>query len=93
MSGRVLIYSIHRMEHWWRCIGDQMGFDQAVVLTDRRGAGDRWVTDDFYAAYDALRSGQDTSEALLTPAQVSEFQKNEVDKWAQVIKAAGITMD
>ncbi len=31
--------------------------------------------------------------SAMTPAQVSEFQKNEVDKWAQVIKAAGIKLD
>lgn len=91
MSGRVLIYSIHRMEHWWRCIGDQMGFDQAVVLTDRRGAGDRWVTDDFYAAYDALRSGQDTSEALLTPAQVSDvIARCRVLRWLPAAKAVAM---
>jgi tripartite-type tricarboxylate transporter receptor subunit TctC len=31
--------------------------------------------------------------STMTPAQVTEFQKNEVDKWAQVIKAAGIKLE
>ncbi|MDP3171736.1 MAG: tripartite tricarboxylate transporter substrate binding protein [Polaromonas sp.] len=31
--------------------------------------------------------------SAMTPAQVTEFQKNEVEKWAQVIKAAGIKLD
>ncbi len=31
--------------------------------------------------------------STMTPAQVTEFQKNEVEKWAQVIKAAGIKLD
>lgn len=71
MTGTVLIYAIHRMEAWWRHIGDHMGFDRAVVLTDRRGKGDRWVTDDFYAAYEALKSG-DATNALLTPSEVTD---------------------
>lgn len=31
--------------------------------------------------------------STMTPSQVTEFQKNEVEKWAQVIKAAGIKLD
>jgi len=31
--------------------------------------------------------------STMTPTQVTEFQKNEVDKWAQVIKAAGIKLE
>jgi tripartite-type tricarboxylate transporter receptor subunit TctC len=31
--------------------------------------------------------------STMTPAQVTEFQKNEVEKWAQVIKAAGIKLE
>ncbi|MDO9358191.1 MAG: tripartite tricarboxylate transporter substrate binding protein [Polaromonas sp.] len=31
--------------------------------------------------------------STMTTAQVTEFQKNEVDKWAQVIKAAGIKLE
>jgi len=72
MSGKVLIYSIHRMESWWRAIGDHLGFDGAVVLTDRRQAGDRWVTDDFYREYRSLRRGGDTSPRLLSEAQVAD---------------------
>ena len=73
MTGTVLIYAIHRTEHWWRHIGKNMGFDHAVVLTDRRGAGDRWVTDDFYAAYEAIRSGKTQSQRLLTDAEVTDI--------------------
>ena len=72
MGDRVLIYSIHRMESWWRAIGDHLGYDGAVVLTDRRQAGDRWVTDDFYRQYRSLRRGGDTSPRLLTEAQVGD---------------------
>ena len=31
--------------------------------------------------------------STMTPEQVSSFQKAEVDKWAQVIKAAGIKLE
>ena len=31
--------------------------------------------------------------SVLTPDQVSNFQKSEIEKWAQVIKAAGIKLE
>ena len=31
--------------------------------------------------------------STLTPEQVLSFQKSEIDKWAQVIKAANIKLD
>ena len=49
MNPKALIYAIHRTQDWWRHVGDHLGYP-AVVLTDRRGQGDRWVTDDFYRA-------------------------------------------
>ncbi|MBJ7446910.1 MAG: hypothetical protein JHC81_05190 [Brevundimonas sp.] len=73
MTGTVLIYAIHRMEGWWRHIGDHMGFDHAVVLTDRRGKGDRWVTDDFYAAYENFRTNSGARDALLAPAEITDI--------------------
>ena len=63
MTNRVLIYSIHRMEHWWKAVGEHLGHDGAVVLTDRRGAGDRSVTDDFYRAYRAHRRSKATASS------------------------------
>jgi hypothetical protein len=48
------IYAIHRTERWWSHLGSHSGFARASVLTDRRGAGDHSLTDDFYAG---LRRG------------------------------------
>lgn len=91
MSGRVLIYSIHRMEHWWRELGDHLGYDEAVVLTDRRSAGDRWVTDDFYREYQALRRGQDTGARLLSPAEITDvIARCRVLRWLPPVRAAAM---
>ncbi len=88
MTERVLIYSIHRMQGWWRGLGDHLGYDGVVVLTDRRGAGDRWVTDDFYRAYKTLRRG-DASPRLLTDAEVADVvARCRVLRWLPVTKAA-----
>lgn len=100
MTGTVLIYAIHRTEHWWRHIGDNMGFDQAVVLTDRRGAGDRWVTDDFYAACDAIRTGKGAPSLLLTDAEVMDITARcrvlrwlPTDQATTMIQAMAIAME
>lgn len=91
MTGRVLIYSIHRMEHWWRGLGDHLGYDGAVVLTDRRGAGDRWVTDDFYRAYRALRGGGDAGVRLLSQAEVADVvARCRVLRWLPAEQAAAM---
>ncbi|WP_420479198.1 hypothetical protein [Brevundimonas sp. FT23028] len=93
MSDAVLIYSIHRMEHWWRCIGDHMGYGRAVVLTDRRGAGDRWVTDDFYAALEARQAGRSTAPALLTAPEVADvIARCRVLRWLPVAQASAMAL-
>ncbi|MFC7378168.1 hypothetical protein [Brevundimonas sp. GCM10030266] len=91
MTGTALIYSIHRMEHWWRCIGDHLGYDRAVVLTDRRGAGDRWVTDDFYAACDPIRAGKATAPLLLDAAEVADvIARCRVLRWLPLQQATAM---
>lgn len=47
----ILIYAINRTDQWWKYVGDHLGFDRNVVVTDIRGAGDCDVIDDFYAEY------------------------------------------
>lgn len=72
MTQTALIYAIHRTQDWWRHVGAHLGYDRAVVLTDRRGQGDRWVTDDFYAAYRRLLKSGATQSALLDEAEVAD---------------------
>lgn len=93
MTGGVLIYSIHRMEGWWRCVGDHLGYDGAVVLTDRRGAGDRWVTDDFYRAYRARRAGTATTPPLLSDAEVADvIARCRVLRWLPPEQASAMAL-
>jgi len=68
----VLVYAIHRTHDWWRHVADHLGFERAVVLTDRRGEGDRWVTDAFYAAWRRHRRSRATASPLLTEAEVDD---------------------
>lgn len=67
-----LIYAIHRTHPWWRHVGDHLGFERVTVLTDRRGEGDRSVTDDFYCAYKEHRAKGLRSSPLLTECEVDD---------------------
>lgn len=72
MTDTVLIYAIHRTHRWWRHVGDHLGFGSVTVLTDKRGTGDRWITDDFYRAYKVHYAARNPSSALLTEAEVDD---------------------
>lgn len=67
-----LIYAIHRTQHWWSHVGRHMGFDQVTVLTDRRGDGDRWITDDYYAAWKTRYRARDQDSKLLSAAEIED---------------------
>lgn len=68
----VVIYAVHRTERWWKHVGENLGYGRSTVLTDRRGKGDRWLTDDFYAGLSRyLKSGVDGSERL-NPVEVAD---------------------
>lgn len=93
MTSRALIYSIHRMESWWQAVGAGLGYDEAVVLTDRRGCGDRSVTDDFYRAYRAHRRAGTTASALLGEAEVTDvIARCRVLRWLPKAKATAMAL-
>lgn len=68
----VLIYAIFRTEAWWTHVGRHMGMDRVTVMTDKRGRGDRWVTDDFYAAYKRFKASGKPASELVTQAEVAD---------------------
>jgi hypothetical protein len=71
--GTILICAIHRTHKWWRHIGDHLGYERTIIVTDSRGAGDRNVVDDFYAAYRQFhRDGAGESE-LLDAAEIDDI--------------------
>jgi hypothetical protein len=51
-SGTVLIYPVRATDEWWRYVGENLGFEKSVVVSDIRGVGDYCVVEDFYAQYD-----------------------------------------
>lgn len=93
MTDTALIYAIHRTQDWWRHVGDHLGFESVTVLTDKRGVGDRWITDDFYTAYKAHHAAGRTSSALLTAAEVDDvIARCRVLRWKPKRQAAAMAL-
>ena len=93
MTDTALIYAIHRTHPWWRQVGDHLGFGTVTVLTDKRGAGDRWITDDFYRAYKDRCAARDTSSALLTGAEIEDvIARCRVLRWKSKRQAAAMVL-
>ena len=90
---KALIYAIHRTHAWWRHVGENLGFDEVTVLTDRRGEGDRWITDDYYAALKIRYGGSAAASPLLTRAEVDDIiARCRVLRWLPKRKAAAMTL-
>lgn len=88
-----LLYAIHRTHDWWTCLGQNLGFDQVTVLTDRRGEGDRWCTDAYYAAYRERYAAADLSSPLLSAAQVDDvIARCRVLRWHPKRRAAAMVL-
>lgn len=88
-----LIYAIHRTHDWWGHVGRNLGFDGVTVLTDRRGEGDRWITDDYYAAYRTRFKAGDVASSLLNAAEVADVTARcRVLRWQPKRKAAAMVL-
>ena len=88
-----LIYAIHRTHDWWRHVGQNLGFDQATVLTDRRGDGDVWITDEFYRGFRARLKAGDRSSPLLTQAEVEDvIARCRVLRWQSLRRASAMVL-
>jgi hypothetical protein len=88
-----LIYAIHRTHPWWTHVGANMGFDKVTVLTDRRGEGDLWTTDDYYRAFKTHFAARDLSSALLSAAEVDDvIARCRVLRWQSKRKAAAMAL-
>jgi hypothetical protein len=84
-----LIYAIHRTQDWWSHVGQNLGFDRVTVLTDRRGEGDRWITDDFYRAFKTHYAARSVESDLLSAAEVDDaIARCRVLRWRPRRKAA-----
>ncbi|QIE43659.1 hypothetical protein G5B39_16665 (plasmid) [Rhodobacteraceae bacterium SC52] len=72
-SGTVLIYSIHRTEHWFRHLGQNMGFAQSHVVSCLPGEGDYNVVADFKRHQTAFYSNDIRKSELLSADEVREI--------------------
>lgn len=89
----VLIYAIFRTEAWWSHVGSQMGFERVTVLTDKRGRGDQWVTDDFYAAYRTFKASRAGDSNLFSADEVRDIiARCRVLRWYPKAKATAMIL-
>jgi hypothetical protein len=69
----VLIYAINRTDAWWQYVAENLGFSHHVVVSDIRGAADRDVVDDFYAAYERQYAYSDIQTLIFNEAEVRDI--------------------
>lgn len=72
-TGTVLIYSIHRTEHWFRHLGLKMGFAESHVVSCLPGEGDHNVVADFKRYQKAFFAADARESALLRADEVREI--------------------
>lgn len=72
-QGTILIYTIHRVEPWFKYLGQQMGFEESVTFSDIRGDADISITDDFYAAYKRAYKASATTSSLVDQKAMTEI--------------------
>lgn len=72
-TGTVLIYSIHRTEHWFRHLGKNMGFERSFVVSCLPGEGDYCVVKDFQRHQSRFFSQNARHSGLLTAEEVVEI--------------------
>ncbi|RZJ28432.1 MAG: hypothetical protein EON85_08965, partial [Brevundimonas sp.] len=90
---RALIWAIHRTEAWWSHVGAHLGFDHVTVLTDKRGKGDRSVTDAFYAAYGRFHAAGAEQSPLLDKAEVADvIARCRVLRWHPLRRARAMAL-
>lgn len=90
---RALIWAIHRTSPFWTYVGKHLGYDEVTVLTDKRGDGDRWLTDDFYVAYRRFRASGATGSSLLTEAEVADvIARCRVLRWKPRAQAVAMAL-
>ncbi|MFK7837578.1 MAG: hypothetical protein AB8B60_15315 [Sulfitobacter sp.] len=72
-DGAVLIYSIHRTEHWFAHLGRNMGFAQSAVVSCLPGEGDYNVIADFQKHQKAYYAQGAMHSELLTAEEVKDM--------------------
>lgn len=89
----VLIFAIFRTEAWWTHVGRNLGAEQVTVLTDTRGRGDRWVTDDFYTAYRRFLKADVRASELISEDELRDaIARCRVLRWLPERQAAAMAL-
>jgi hypothetical protein len=92
-KGNVLIYTIHRTERWWKVVGENLGYERAILVSDLRGQGDFCIVDDFYRAYRKhLAAGSVQSDVLDAAAVDDVIARCRVLRWLPRIGAAAMAL-
>lgn len=87
-QGTILIFAIHGTEPWFKYLGEQMGFQRAVTLTDLSGVGDISITNEFNAAFRKAWSARSKSSALISEETATEvISRCRVLRWLKPRRA------
>ena len=72
-EGTALFYAINRTDLWWQYVATNCGFERHVVVSDIRGAGNKDIVDDFYAAYRLQLSFNDIQTLVFSESEVKDI--------------------
>lgn len=90
-TGTVLIYPVRQTEHWWRQVGENMGFKKCVITADLRGVGDHCVVDDFYKNFKILMKSEQPTSEHFDEQEVSEIiARCRLLRWLPIKKATAM---
>ncbi len=67
-----MIFAFFGVVDWWRYLGEHLGFEKTILVTDLRGRGDVSITADFYKELRRLRKSLSPSSDFLTEADVKD---------------------
>lgn len=70
-SGTLMLYALHRTAEWWRFLGRESGWENSFVVSEIRGDGDVFITNDFY---NALGNADKSNYDIHTYFKESELQ-------------------
>ena len=89
-SGKVLVLAIHRGEKWWA--PQHLGFEEAIVVTDRPGRGDRDIVADLRRAY-KLHSRSSDRLRLFDDQEINDIiARCRVLRWLPLARATALAL-
>lgn len=71
-GGVAMVFAFFGVVDWWRYLGENLGFDGSVLVTDLRGKGDVSVTAEFYRELKHFRRASAHEPGPLSETEVAD---------------------